>query len=353
MNNSSTSVITNKKEIFYPQVTVYIIVCLIGSIGNILTAIILLQPYNRRKASAVLLLNLTICDMIVALISIPLDVTEMIMGYFPFSDTLCRIIYPFQTSLTIVSSWTLVFMMIERNFIIQQRASRTLTTKIIYVMASGAWILPIILVTPYGFFLIYDPEKDSPSCYENWHAVNARKIYTIVLFSFEYIIPMTIIMILVIKISCSLKSEYKLVRKGTLGLDRNTRRKRMRRCSKLAIIFIVIVTIYGILKLPNNIYWLYLDFVDLGFADSNPIVGVLVSLASYATSLVNPFILYLMSQDFRKHMISYITCRRIGKYHSMFQRSTLDNVKDVSNKSYGRKLNVMADLNNTEETSDV
>ena len=308
MNNSSYSI--TAVGTFHTQITFYIIVSVIGSVGNSVTAIVLLQPNNRLKTGTILLLNLTICDFIVSSISVPLNVTEMLMGYFPFGNALCKIIYPFQTSLTIVSSWTLMFMMIERHCVLQSNIPRRRSLKRMCTMAMLAWVLSIFLVVPYGLHLTYTFNTNHPSCSERWPDIYVSKIYTLILFVFDYVIPMTTIIVLVIKIGLYLKSEHLLVRKGTLGLNKKSIKQRKARCAKLAIVFIVMALIYGIMKLPNNVYWIYLDHQDNYFGDKNPDIPIMVALISHATSIVNPFILYFMSNSIRREFTVFFTCKK-------------------------------------------
>ena len=300
--------------------TLLISIALIGAVGNILVLLVLTSRKHRSKTSTILVMNLAVCDTLVTLVCIPLDTVSLVSQRWIFGSALCRIIYPFQTSLPIVSSYTLLFMMLERNMLFSKRVLSTLRSTTIKGLTSVTWLLPFLVVLPYAVNLHVKGSGMSASCSERWSEKSIyRKAYTVALSLIEYLIPMLIIVVFVRNIVVHLCKEQRLVKRGTLGLGRRTSLRRIRMQRRLSIIFIVMVVTYAVLKLPNNIFWQLVEFGDGIVNDHFAVVHVFVGLCAYSTCATNPFILLSMSSDFRKDIRKMFFVCRVVQSHDLSQ----------------------------------
>ena len=296
------------------QLALMISIGLIGFFGNSLVLSLLTKRKHRSKTSSVLLLNLAVCDTLVSSLCIPLDVTSLVVKHWVFGPALCRVIYPFQTSLPIVSSYTLMFMLLERNMIFSNHIRSKLRSKTVKFLAMLTWALSTSMVIPYGLKLHVVGSGDQVTCEEAWSNDSYRKIYTVSLSVVEYLIPILFIVYFVVRIISYLRKEQTLVKQGLLGLGRRSSRRRIRSQRRLAVIFMVMVITYASLKLPNNVFWQWLEFGDSGFTENMRVVHVFVGLCAYSTCATNPFILILMSSEFRKDLRDMLCrCARFCK----------------------------------------
>lgn len=97
------------------EIVSWIIICLLGTIGNVLVVIVV---YRKRKMKTVtnhLIVNLAFADLAVLLINVPLDVADYYAGSrWLYGAFMCHIIKPLQTMATTASVWSLVAISISR-----------------------------------------------------------------------------------------------------------------------------------------------------------------------------------------------------------------------------------------------
>ena len=301
--NTSVSALTRM------HIILYILMAFVGAVGNALTIAVLLKPKFRKRKSSILLLNLAICDVLIAAMCIPLDVVYFINGKWIYGKGLCYVISPFQTSMPIVSSWTFMFMMLERNSLFTKSLRRQMKRKSVRILAISTWIVPVALVIPYSVRLQFSSKKGIQSCSEEWDSEVGRKLYTVILSVFEFLIPMLIIIAFVIRICINLSLQSKKLRNNSLGLNKEKRKSRLRQNRNITMMFIVMVALYAILKLPNNIFWQWNEFGGSKDTQKKHLIWTFVSLAAYSTSMVNPIVVAVMSSEFRKEFYIILRCR--------------------------------------------
>lgn len=324
-NNNTGNIITpfmpqSLDAMALTQLVLMLTISVIGTVSNALVLMILTRRKNRRKTSNILLLNLAVCDIFVSALCIPLDITDLVLQTWVFGKLLCPVIYPSQTALVVVSSYTMLFMLFERNLLFSKRIRPTLRSKTIKILASITWIISFVVVLPYALQLrVGHNEGGSLSCAENWPAGLSSRAYTITLSLVEYVVPMFFIVFLMVKICGYLRRERLVVRRGTLGLERQTSLRRIRNNKRLTITFIVMVTSYAILKLPNNAFWQWVEFGSNDPSEYSEI-HLFVGLCAYSTCATNPFILLSMSSDMKKDVKKLSTLRCASRNGSPRQR---------------------------------
>lgn len=315
------------------QVILYILMAVVGVVGNTLTITVLLKPEYRKRRSSIMLMNLAVCDVIIAALCIPLDIGYFINGKWIYGENLCYVISPFQTSMPIVSSWTFMFMMLERNSLFTKSMRRQMRRKSIRILAAITWIIPVALVIPYGIRLQFSTEKGVDTCNEKWESEIGRKLYTVLLSVCEFLVPMLMITCFVIRISVNLSRQSRQLKKNSLGLNLAKRKSRLRQNKNITLTFIVMVTLYAALKLPNNVFWQWYEFGDGGTEEQKNLIWTFVSLAAYSTSMVNPLVLAAMSNEFRKEFICILRCQACFSSEAiclMFRRTNSDSTDVVT-----------------------
>ena len=291
------------------QITLLVVISVIGTFGNTLTIFTLLKKKNRVKSSSIILLDLAVCDFLISAVCIPVDLGQLFTGQWIYGTLSCKLIYPFQTALPIVSSWTLLFMFFERYLIFSKQINAILRSNTIRVLAVTTWFLALVLVIPYSLHLHARVEDHVILCEEQWRKSLDRKVYTVVLSTFEFVLPMNIVLFFVIKINKWLKEERQTFQKNNFSVNKRTRRRRLKTNKKIMITFIVMVIVYAFLKLPNNIFWQVVEFGTLGSSLYFTTIWAFVGLCSYSTSVTNPIVLVIMSSEFRADFKSLLLCK--------------------------------------------
>ncbi|KAL6485979.1 hypothetical protein AOLI_G00028630 [Acnodon oligacanthus] len=81
---------------------------------------------------------------------------------------------------------------------------------------------------------------------------------------------------------------------------------------RLAKIVLVFVGLFALCWFPNHVLYMYRSFNyrQIDSSLSHLIITLLARVLSFSSSCVNPFALYLLSESFRRHFNSQLTCRR-------------------------------------------
>jgi hypothetical protein len=261
-------------------------ISLIGVIGNVLICATLIG--HKRKTSEMFILNLAITDLLVCGVGIPLDIYQELHVLFPYGPVLCKVIWPSQTLLVLVSILTLTAMALERyRAIITPLKPKPKKQGILKCIAI-IWLFGLAVVMPYIKALTY-ADRD---CYETWPNARDPDYYTLVLFVIDYCIPLTIISYCYIRVGVKLyKSNLQFsaspVRKS--GLNSDAQRIRLKRNTRIIKVFSFAVVMFVICMLPGDIYWLYKSWGQSEIPYENHF-STFANILLYANSMINPFI---------------------------------------------------------------
>ncbi|KAG8445657.1 hypothetical protein GDO86_010439 [Hymenochirus boettgeri] len=154
----------------------YILIFLVGTIGNVLTILLVLKKHNRHKLQGTVhyhLVSMALSDILILVISIPIELYNFIWVHYPwiFGDTVCRSYYflrdicSYATVLNISSLSCERYLAICHPITAKRIMSRMRTKKIL----SAIWIFSVVFAMPMAFIMgvKYDsttPEgEDDPS----------------------------------------------------------------------------------------------------------------------------------------------------------------------------------------------
>ncbi|KAJ8025965.1 Neuropeptide SIFamide receptor [Holothuria leucospilota] len=72
---------------------IYAVLFLLGTIGNVLVITVIYKHKEMRSSTNYFLVNLSLADLLVLLICMPVSLSEMYLGeYFPFGRIMCEFI---------------------------------------------------------------------------------------------------------------------------------------------------------------------------------------------------------------------------------------------------------------------
>ena len=260
-------------------------ISLIGVIGNVLICATLLS--HQRKSSEMFILNLAITDLLVCGVGIPLDIYQELHVKFPFGPVFCKIIWPSQTLLVLVSIMTLTAMSLERYRAILTPLKPKLKKNDILKCIGVIWVLGLAVVSPYIKSLTYTDGY----CDEIWPGTRDKDYYTLALFIIDYCIPLTIITYCYSRVGFKLyKSNRKLsTSPQKSGLNSDAQRHRLKRNTRIIKVFSFAVLMFLVCMLPGDVYWLYKSWGQDNFAHEHHF-STFANILLYSNSMVNPFI---------------------------------------------------------------
>ena len=268
----------------------YSFIILVGCLGNF-AIIVSFCVKKQLKDSEYFVLNLTVTDLCVCLISVPFDLIEIALGYWPFGAFLCKVIYPFQTVLMGVSVFTMLCMALERHRAIINPLRERKKKKYLLFVIFVTWASCVILVSPYIAVL----REDGQECKEGWPGTDYFKAYTMCSFLIFYLFPLVIITAAYIHIGIRMWHNFQrfqiiigTTRKSSLG--RRIMDARSSRSLRIVKIFVCAVVSFALCLLPFHVMFLWADFGSGSswphFNDAKVFAYVLL----YANSMIDPFI---------------------------------------------------------------
>ena len=202
INDSNVSDVRTLTNITFPQeenqqpttlefmaikVFFYFAILVCSTLGNSLVSFTIISSKKMRTSSNFLILNLSICDLVTPLISIPFDFILEENGYlWPYGAVMCKFLWPFATLTTTSSSLTLAAISLDRYKIIMHPFKRRLSATHVKILIVVIHFTSLALIAPY----INSLSLKNGSCVEYWSDFSHRQVYTFSLFLVQYGLPL-------------------------------------------------------------------------------------------------------------------------------------------------------------------
>lgn len=279
--------------------TLYAVIFLVSAVGNSLVCTVILRRKKMKTVTNYFVLNLAIADLTFTCICIPFDIPVQEMNYrWPYGAFLCKLLYPLQTLTLFASVYTLTAVSLSRFWAINHPLRRQLSTRSAKFIIVGIWIASLVAVTPY--ISVSEKNGESGKCDEEWPSKSARKTYTVTLFVFEYIFPLTVIAGAYISIG------RELARRARNG-NRYLQDLQSEEAKKVVRMLKIVTLMFAVCVLPNNILWLWLDF---GGADEKydrfwDLVA-LGNIITFANSAANPICYTILNESYRNEFKDHL-----------------------------------------------
>ncbi|XP_069119096.1 QRFP-like peptide receptor [Argopecten irradians] len=300
-------------------VVFYLLVMVFAVFGNILVIWTIWRNTHMHTVTNYYIVNLALSDFLVSSIVLPLKLLEYTSpcDWQIFShDGLCAVVYYILPIFVFASVLTLVAISLERYYAIvhplsaMKVNSKSRTKKIIAV----TWIIPIVICTPYLYCDSYSFEFRShygsvsrQICADRFDEIdggtgNFRRVFFLVLTAFMYFLPMIIIITTCSRIAMSLLKP--IIIESSQSGARNCKRRDEVNKRKVARMVIVIAVAFIVSWSPMYVVNIVSQLQGQGdsfLIHSNFLFTMLViHLAGFINSCVNPFIYTAMSKKFRK-----------------------------------------------------
>ncbi|XP_031561128.1 QRFP-like peptide receptor [Actinia tenebrosa] len=344
--NSNITVSIVDDELHIIKMSVYLPIMFFSITGNTLVILSVLLFQRLKTVPNIFIANLAACDFITTISSIPFDLASEELGYWPYGGFMCKVLWPLATFSTTAAVFTLLSISGDRYGALLHPLNfgNKITKKKCFVIIFLGYVLAALAVVPYTVFLKYYPKPEyAPQCGEEWPSLKYRKAYTVFLFSIQYAIPLPIMTYIYIRLGLLLYNSTRVANKlsgekmplssaqnmkTTSEISNNSfsssnivnRRqmsiqRRKEQNEKTVKMFLLIVAIFLIFMLPNQILWILYDFGDPELLSSHiDLVAFVCRAFTYTNSVLNVVIYGACNGSFRMAFKSILRCR-CGKRH--------------------------------------
>ncbi|XP_074860485.1 neuromedin-U receptor 1 [Carettochelys insculpta] len=316
-----------RSNFFLPICTTYLLIFVVGAIGNALTCLVIVRHRFMRTPTNYYLFSLAVSDLLVLLLGMPLELYEMWSNYpFLLGTGGCYFKTLLFEAVCFASILNVTALSVERYIAVVHplKAKYVVTRKHAKRVIGSVWVLSVLCSIPntslHGIQLLFVPGRgvvpDSAIC----TLVKPRLIYnlviqvTTILFFF---LPMGTISILYLLIGLQLKKE-KMLRalEAKSGRDcdyHNVRvqQKEARRRQVTKMLFALVV-VFGICWAPfhtDRLVWSFVSNWTVQLLHMFQYVHVISGVFFYLSSAANPILYNLMSTRFRE-MFKEVICRQ-------------------------------------------
>ncbi|GFY78863.1 probable G-protein coupled receptor 83 [Trichonephila inaurata madagascariensis] len=278
----------------------YALIVLVSFFGNSIVCKIVFSKSSIKSATNVYIGNLSISDLMMTVINIPLQLTEVLLRNWPLGSVLCKCLPFFGTMSVSVSTLTMAFIALDRYQIIAhpmkpKESLKTTIRKILLI-----WIMAVILSFPYPLMsnvvrnvnndymtrctIIYPPPD-----------VQFRQIFTLIALFLQFIAPLTVSGVTYVKISLIIWKR-KCIGEVTLNQKQYHRHSKWKTIKMLIVVLVVFVVCW----LPLNIYHTYQDSRgEIGVVKHRSVVWFVCHWFAMSSVCCNPFIYCWLNEKFR------------------------------------------------------
>lgn len=310
------------KQVIYASLLVFVITA--GLIGNTLVIATIAARRTMWTPCNLFITNIAIADLLVAVILTPLRMAELFIGW-PLGGFFCRFVGPLQDVIVCVSAVTHTVIALERHrgIVTPFKAKLTIrTAKIAIAIICCACYLAIGL--PLALVLKEMERRGVKYCVAYWPSIKSRKVFEVYLVAVFILVPLVTQTATYVKIVATIKKEdastQTISRSGTVEQRRNQIRKK----AHLVKMLIILVAFFQVCFIPRGIYILVYEFTSVSYKEVNKdalsIGNTTTIILFYLKHVLNPFILFAMSTEFRNNCFPRNLCKKDSDFVSSVSR---------------------------------
>ncbi|KAM3871950.1 nociceptin receptor [Diretmus argenteus] len=276
-------------------VVVYMIVCVVGLVGNCLVMYVIIRYTKMKTATNIYIFNLALADSLV-LATLPFQGTDVFLGFWPFGNTLCKAVVSIDYYNMFTSTFTLTVMSMDRYIAVCHpvKALDMRTPHKAKVVNICVWVLASAIGVPAMVMgdVEVELEHNSVECIvvlpdprSYWDPVFGTCV-----FLFSFLIPVAIISICYSLMVKRLRSVRIL--SGSKEKDRN-----LRRITRMVLVvvaaFVVCWTPVQIMALAQSLGF------NLGSLFTLVLMHFCIALG-YVNSSLNPVLYAFLDENFKR-----------------------------------------------------
>lgn len=294
---------------------VYVVIIVIGFLGNITIAVVIISNKQLHSVTNIFIANLAISDIGMCIFNLPFQLHYQLNDNWLFGKVMCTV-FTASFAVPIYDSIMCILMIaIDRYILIlypfRKRMSNRMAVGLVVLIALLAIgpAIPMLIYTELVELNVPLLGIDKVLCIEKWPSDTIRKIFTVSLFLIQFCIPIMVTSILYGRIYAVLK-------------NRPVKKTENRRSQRTNRILVSIVTLFTICWLPWNIFSLIIEFYpDLVKGGFFNITDLFLKSFAMSSSCINPFLYGWLNDNFKREICSIFgntkRKRKRNKSHSL------------------------------------
>ena len=318
-------------------IVLYGIVFIIGLLGNILVILVIIRFKRMRTVTNLFLVNLTMGDVLVILICIPLTLGNQIYTKWIYGEVLCKLAPFIQGSAVSVSVLSLLSISISRYFAIY----KPLTAKIMFskrnvrIMLLVIWIIsfasfsPLLVVNTVASFGL-PGLFEIKLCQEDWPRVKDKNVYNIFIFCILFVWPFIIMAVAYTVIGQTLWVGNAMLYSETSSIKNSGKKNNLilRQRRRTVKMLVCVICVFAVCWLPYYIVNIWMDLNGRKPENAalwetvGTYVYPIVLLLGLGNSAVNPVLYCFLSNGFRRAFVKLFMCKFLFRRSSSFVRTS-------------------------------
>ncbi|XP_068114694.1 melanopsin isoform X2 [Hyperolius riggenbachi] len=301
-------------HVHYTIGAVILAVGITGMLGNFLVIYAFSRSRSLRSPANMFIINLAISDFFMSVTQAPVFFAASLHKRWVFGEKGCEL-YAFCGALFgITSMITLMVIAVDRYFVITRPLASigVMSKKRAVLILLGVWLYALAWSLPPFFgWSAYVPEGLMTSCTWDYMSFTPSvRAYTMLLFSFVFFIPLSIIIYCYIFIFKAIKNTNRAVQK--IGSDDNKEShkqyQKMQNEWKMAKIALIVILLYVISWSPYSTVALV---AFAGYSNMlTPYMNSVPAVIAKASAIHNPIIYAITHPKYRMAIAKYIPCLR-------------------------------------------
>ncbi|XP_077161974.1 neuropeptide FF receptor 1-like [Paroedura picta] len=296
-------------------VIAYLIVFLSCMAGNSLVCMVVMKNHRMRTVTNLFIFNLAVSDLLVGIFCVPTTLMDNLITGWPFNQTVCTMSGLVQGMSVSASVFTLVAIAMDRFHCIVLPFRKRLSVFKAVVIIVMVWLLAIAIMCPSAIMLTVTRMEDHYmvlsdgkngsyplyTCYEAWADNNMRKLYTTILFTHIYLVPLTLIIFMYGRVCLKLCSTTVPITENLpcTGRTNGTSKKRI----KVIKMLILVALLFMISWLPLWTLMLLVDYTNLADEHLDLLTSYFFPFAhwlAFSNSSINPVIYGYYNENFQR-----------------------------------------------------
>ncbi|XP_012253456.2 RYamide receptor-like isoform X5 [Athalia rosae] len=307
-------------ETNYLLITLYVPVIVLAVTANILVIVVVLKYHYMRSVTNYFLVNLSVADLLVTTICMPMAVSQAVTMIWVYGEIMCKLFFYLQGVAVAASVFTITAMSIDRYLAIRSPIAfrRVFNRRSTILVIAALWAVALSIFAPVLRAVTLSPmiELDNITlagqriehptfyvCTEDFKPLGIHAhIFGAACFALVYAIPGFIVILaysMMGRTLCARKPPFDCDSiEGSASSQQGFRLVRERR--RVAWILLLLAVLFALCWLPYNVLRLLIDLGVLG--DGRAISDVLsyCLFLGHANSALNPIVYCFMTRNFRR-----------------------------------------------------
>nr|XP_004396139.2 PREDICTED: neuromedin-U receptor 1 [Odobenus rosmarus divergens] len=327
-------------ELFVPICAVYLLIFVVGAVGNGLTCTVILRHKAMRTPTNYYLFSLAVSDLLVLLVGLPLELYEMWCNYpFLLGTGGCYFRTLLFETVCLASVLNVTALSVERYVaVVHPLQARSMMTRVHVRRVLGAiWGLAVLCSLPntslHGIQQLEVPCRGTVPQSAMCTLVYPQALYRLVMqitALFFFCLPMATISVLYLLIGLQLRRErLQLLRQEARATARPSDSCRFQRSqdrdrTQVTKMLFVLVVVFGICWAPfhvDRLMWSFVSQWTEGLELAFQYVHVISGVFFYLSSAINPVLYNIMSSRFRETFQETLCLGTQCRYHRPLRNS--------------------------------